>query len=61
MLSDNVKAWQMNPDGLYSRINTEAPKVNSQELFLSNSSQTSPELQTLFIRTPVKNQPPTSH
>jgi len=37
MLSDNVKAWQMNPDGLYSRINTEAPKVNSQAFFLSQA------------------------
>jgi len=37
ILSDNVKAWEMNPDGVYSKINNDAPKVNSQVLFLTRS------------------------
>ena len=37
MLTDNVKAWEMNPDGLYAKINNDEPKVNSQALFLSYS------------------------
>ena len=37
ILSDNVKAWQMNSEGLYSRINNDAPKVNSQTLFLTRA------------------------
>ncbi len=37
ILSDNVKAWQMNADGIYSRINNEDPKVNSQALFLNRA------------------------
>ena len=37
MLSDNVKAWQMNPDGLYSKIDNDNPKVNTQNLFISKS------------------------
>ena len=34
ILSDNVKAWQMNADGIYSRVNNDDPKVNSQAAFL---------------------------
>jgi polyphosphate kinase len=37
LLSDNIKAWEMNSDGLYSKINNDEPKVNSQALFLSRS------------------------
>ena len=37
ILSDNVKAWQMNADGMYSKINNDAPKVNSQALFLARA------------------------
>ena len=37
MLTDNVKAWEMAPDGLYAKINNDEPKVNSQALFLSHS------------------------
>jgi len=39
ILSDNVKAWQMNTDGTYSLIINDAPKVNSQALFISRSAQ----------------------
>jgi polyphosphate kinase len=39
ILSDNVKAWEMNADGIYSKINNECPKVNSQSLFLSRSQK----------------------
>ena len=39
ILSDNIKAWQMNPDGMYTKINNDAPKVNSQALFLSRATQ----------------------
>ncbi|MCX6179574.1 MAG: polyphosphate kinase 1 [Chlorobiales bacterium] len=41
MLRDNVKAWQMNPDGRYSKLSNDEPKVNSQNLLLSNSSRQS--------------------
>jgi len=34
LLSDNVKAWQMRADGTYSKLENDAPKVNSQALFL---------------------------
>ena len=37
ILSDNMKAWQMNSDGFYLKINNDAPKVNSQALFLTRS------------------------
>ncbi len=36
LLTDNVKAWEMNPDGSYTKINNDEPKVNSQALFLSH-------------------------
>ncbi|NTV05959.1 MAG: polyphosphate kinase 1 [Chlorobiaceae bacterium] len=39
IMSDNVKAWEMNADGVYSKINNESPKVNSQVLFLTRSTQ----------------------
>ncbi len=39
ILSDNVKAWEMNADGTYSRIINDAPQINSQALFLSKSVQ----------------------
>ena len=37
ILSDNIKAWEMNPDGLYAKIKNDEPKVNSQALFLTRS------------------------
>ena len=37
ILSDNIKAWEMNPDGIYAKIKNDEPKVNSQALFLSHS------------------------
>ena len=37
MLTDNVKAWEMNPDGLYAKIPVGEPKVNSQALFLTRA------------------------
>ncbi|EAT58904.1 polyphosphate kinase 1 [Chlorobium ferrooxidans] len=39
IISDNVKAWIMNPEGTYSMIESEAPPINSQALFLSRSSR----------------------
>ena len=60
MLSDNVKAWEMKPDGLYSRINNAEPKINSQALFLNHSGPVSAELQALLFRTPVTNQSPSN-
>jgi polyphosphate kinase len=39
ILSDNVKAWQMDADGIYLKIDNDAPKVNSQDLFLSRATQ----------------------
>jgi polyphosphate kinase len=39
IMSDNVKAWEMNVDGLYSKINNEDQKVNSQALFLTRLEQ----------------------
>ncbi len=39
ILSDNVKAWQMNTEGTYSMIINDAVPVNSQKLFLISSSQ----------------------
>ena len=38
ILSDNVKAWEMNAEGIYSKINNDEQKVNSQALFLSRST-----------------------
>ncbi len=35
ILSDNVKAWLMNSDGIYSLIDNSLPKINSQTLFMS--------------------------
>ena len=35
ILSDNVKAWEMNHDGLYTKIESCEPNVNSQALFLA--------------------------
>ena len=37
ILSDNVKAWEMNPYGLYAKIADGEPKVNSQALFLTRA------------------------
>ncbi|NTU98135.1 MAG: RNA degradosome polyphosphate kinase, partial [Chlorobiaceae bacterium] len=34
MLRDNVKSWQMNPDGMFTKIENDEQAVNSQELFL---------------------------
>jgi polyphosphate kinase len=38
ILSDNVKAWQMNAEGTYSMIDNDALKINSQSLFLIRSA-----------------------
>ncbi|ACF43622.1 Polyphosphate kinase [Pelodictyon phaeoclathratiforme BU-1] len=38
ILSDNVKAWQMNAEGIYSKISNDAPEVDSQALFLSRAT-----------------------
>jgi polyphosphate kinase len=38
LLSDNVKAWEMQGDGTYSKIENNAPKINSQSLFITRSS-----------------------
>ena len=38
ILSDNVKAWQMNADGIYSLIDNDSPKLNSQALLLDRSA-----------------------
>jgi polyphosphate kinase len=38
LLSDNVKAWQMNADGIYSKIHNNGPKINSQALFLTRAT-----------------------
>jgi polyphosphate kinase len=35
IMSDNVKAWEMNADATYSKISNDSPKVNSQALFLT--------------------------
>ena len=35
ILSDNVKAWQMDADGIYTLIDNDSPRVNSQALFLT--------------------------
>ncbi len=38
ILSDNVKAWQMNSDGTYTKVVNDMPKVNSQGVFLKQAS-----------------------
>ena len=38
LLSDNVKAWQMNGQGIHSKIINDSPPVNSQALFISRSA-----------------------
>ncbi len=38
LMSDNMKAWAMKPDGSYSKIDNNAEKVNSQALFVSRSA-----------------------
>ena len=60
LLSDNVKAWEMNPDGGYTKIKNDEQKVNSQALFLNHSGPVSAELQALLFRTPVTNQSPSN-
>jgi len=37
ILSDNVKAWQMNPDGTYALVSRDGVAVHSQTLFLTNA------------------------
>jgi polyphosphate kinase len=39
IMSDNVKAWEMNADATYSKISSDGPKVNSQALFLTRSAK----------------------
>jgi polyphosphate kinase len=38
ILRDNVKAWEMQQDGSYRKIKNEEPSVNSQNVFLHQSS-----------------------
>ena len=38
ILCDNVKAWRMTPDGSYVRVSDDRPKVNSQNVFLNQTS-----------------------
>lgn len=38
ILSDNVKSWQMNPDGAYSKVTDDRPQVNSQSVFLQQAA-----------------------
>ena len=38
ILSDNVKAWQMTSEGIYSRISNNAQQINSQSIFLTRSA-----------------------
>ncbi len=37
ILSDNVKSWEMNACGMYTKIRNDAPEINSQSLFLNRS------------------------
>ncbi len=39
ILSDNVKAWQMNPDGKYTKVANEQPHTNSQSMFLKQATR----------------------
>ncbi len=39
LLSDNVKAWRIRPDGSCEPLVNEAPKVNSQERFMTRGQQ----------------------
>ncbi|ACF11323.1 Polyphosphate kinase [Chlorobaculum parvum NCIB 8327] len=39
MLSDNVKAWRIRPDGTCEPLVNEAPKVNSQDRFMKRGQQ----------------------
>jgi len=39
MLSDNVKAWRIRPDGTCEPLLNEAPKVNSQDRFMKRGQQ----------------------
>jgi len=39
MLSDNVKAWRIRPDGTCEPLANEAPKVNSQDRFMKRGQQ----------------------
>lgn len=39
MLSDNVKAWRIRPDGTCEPLINEAPKVNSQDRFMKHGQQ----------------------
>ncbi len=38
ILCDNVKAWRMTSDGSYVRVSDDRPKVNSQNVFLNQTS-----------------------
>ena len=37
ILRDNVKSWNMNPDGMFTKIANNEPVVNSQAVFLAHS------------------------
>jgi polyphosphate kinase len=38
-LSDNLKAWKIGPDGNWTLVRNDAPKVNSQERFMKRRTQ----------------------
>ncbi|WP_294347393.1 polyphosphate kinase 1 [Prosthecochloris sp.] len=39
ILGDNVKAWEMNAEGAYSRVKNDEPEINSQKIFLNQASK----------------------
>ena len=39
ILRDNVKSWEMVSDGSYLKVSNDKPRVNSQNLFLSQASK----------------------
>ena len=46
MLADNRKSWEMQPDGSYARRNEGRPAINSQRLFMRQSSRRKKHLKT---------------
>ncbi len=39
ILCDNVKSWEMNAEGAYTRVSNDRPEVNSQTIFLNQASK----------------------
>ena len=39
ILGDNVKAWEMDADGIYAKVINGVPEVNSQNIFLTQASK----------------------